>query len=142
MTVEMRHQQRICLEFQVHIIYRRRLFQAAAANLSSEGMFLRTGATTIPTGTLIELEFGLGAHKWQIAGLVLRQSPGAIAILFRDPQSELFKLAGDIAAVHARPVPKPATTSPPLVTQQHQPSFTRAPRPPSTRPSAPRSGSD
>lgn len=99
MTIETRHQQRIALAFEIHIIYRGRLFQASASNLSSEGIFLRTGALTLSTGMLIDMEFKLGVRKWHIAGLVVRQRPEGIGIMFRNPQTVLFRLASDIAAV-------------------------------------------
>ena len=118
MTIETRHQQRVRLSFDVPIIYRGRLFQAGARNLSSEGMFLRTGALTLPRGTLIEMEFRLGVQKWLIAGLVVRQSPSGIGIMFRSPQVALFKLASDIAAVQPLQPEPAAPLQPPLATRR------------------------
>lgn len=119
MTIETRHQQRVRLTFDVHIIYRRRLFQAAASNLSSEGIFLTTGALTLPTGTLIDMEFKLGVRKWLIAGLVVRQNPSGIGIMFRNPQPTLFKLAGEIAAVQPPRLQPAAPIQPPMAVKRN-----------------------
>ena len=125
MTIETRHQQRVRLSFDVHIVYRGRLFQASAGNVSREGMFLRVGALTLPTGTLIEMEFKLGVKKWLIAGLVVRQSPSGIGIMFRNPQLALFKLASDIAAVQPLQ-PEPVAPLQPPVTPPHSTAPARA----------------
>ena len=118
MTIETRHQRRVRLNFDVNIIYRGRLFQASAGNLSSEGMFLRTDALTLPTGTLIEMEFKLGVIKWLIAGLVVRQSPSGIGIMYRNPQMALFELASNIATVHPLQPEPGAPLQPPVTPRQ------------------------
>jgi len=95
MTVDTRYQPRIDLDIEVEIIYRKRCIQTRSRNVSSGGMFLATAGMTIPPGTFIGMEFTIGEKPWQIDGLVIRQNEIGIVCLFRMPQPELHKSAGN-----------------------------------------------
>lgn len=91
MTIDTRYQPRLDLEVEVQIVYRNRCIPAQSQNLSRGGMFLKTPAMTIPTGTFIGLEFQINETKWQIDGLVVRRNEEGLGAIFRTPQPELFK---------------------------------------------------
>jgi hypothetical protein len=76
-------------------------------NLSVEGIRLRTGTFSIPTGTLVDMEFSLGDHNWQISGLVVHQVREGVGIMFRVSQPELFELASELSQM-----PLPPETGP------------------------------
>jgi hypothetical protein len=112
MTVDTRHQARIELDCEAHIFYRQRCFRARAANFSCDGMYLRTHALTLPTGTLIEIELPLADQYRRIAGLVVRQGERGIGVLFRTPQQEIYRLLQ--AGTPAAKVTYPPISSAPL----------------------------
>ena len=96
MAIEKRHHQRVDLEFNAQLVYRRRGFPVRVKNLSTEGIFMETGALTIPTGTLVDMEFGLADHSWQISGLVVHRCPEGVGVMFRMDQPELLDQARQI----------------------------------------------
>jgi hypothetical protein len=96
MSIEKRYQERVDLEFDAQLVYRRRGFPVRIKNLSTEGIFLETGVLTIPTGTLVDMEFDLAEHSWQISGLVVHRAPEGIGVMFRMDQPELFSLAREV----------------------------------------------
>ncbi|EGV51270.1 PilZ domain-containing protein [endosymbiont of Riftia pachyptila] len=91
MTIEKRYNRRIPITFDVQIIHRNRCITAQANGTSSTGISLRDKALTIPTGRFIEMSFNLGAHQWQVFGLVIWSTPEQIGIMFQFPQPELFE---------------------------------------------------
>lgn len=111
MSVERRYSKRYPIDLQVHILYRRRRFSNARAwNLSEQGMYLDVQAVTLPTGTLVELEFHCLGREWLIPAIVVHhQGSGGIGVMFRDPQRELYRAligAHEMALVpHRAPVP-------------------------------------
>lgn len=93
MALERRHSHRIEMDSDVQIIYRGRSFMAHAANLSKDGVFLKTEALTFPIGMMVELHIGIENRKWQIPGLVIWSSRNGIGLMFQAPQTELYQEA-------------------------------------------------
>ncbi len=95
MTIEKRHSQRVALHLDAQLLYRGRCCKVVLKNLSIEGIFLNTGDLSIPNGTLVDLEFSLADHRWQISGLVVHQAMKGIGVMFRVSQPELFQMASE-----------------------------------------------
>jgi hypothetical protein len=92
MTVERRYSTRYPVDFQVHILYRRRRFSySKARNLSEQGMYLDIRAVRLPTGTLVELELHCLGKEWLIPAVVVHHHGGGVGVMFRDPQPELYR---------------------------------------------------
>ncbi|AHF04605.1 pilus biosynthesis protein PilZ [Marichromatium purpuratum 984] len=92
MSVERRYCARLPIDLQVQILYRKRRFcSATARNLSNQGMLLDVRNVTLPTGTLIELEFqALGRH-WLIPAIVVHHHGGGVGVMFRDEHNTLYQ---------------------------------------------------
>ena len=87
---ERRYSARHPSDFPVYIRYdKRRLFKAAAANLSDNGMFLDVQALTLPVDTLIELEFRALGRDWLVPAMVVHGTHRGIGVIFREPRPEL-----------------------------------------------------
>lgn len=111
MNVERRYHHRQPHELQVHLRYRNRHFSSATGrNISAEGMFLELQNLTLPTGTLIELEFQTPDHNWRLPALVVHHHSGGIGVLFRDPQPQLL---GSLDLLSSLPLPPSALTAAP-----------------------------
>jgi len=95
MTIDTRYQPRIDLETEVQIVHRSRSIRALSRNLSRGGVFLRTDATKIPSGTYIGMEFWIDDTRWQIDGLVVRQDEEGMGAIFKMPQPELYRTAAN-----------------------------------------------
>ncbi len=91
MALERRHSHRIELHSNVQIIYRGRSFMARAANLSRDGIFLKTEALTFPVGMMVELHIGIAGRQRQIPGLVIWSTRNGIGLMFQAPQAELYQ---------------------------------------------------
>lgn len=92
MSVERRYSTRHPVNFLVYIRYRRRRFsEAAARNLSVQGLYLEVKALTVPTGTFVELEFDCLGREWLLPALVIHREANGIGIMFCDPQPELYR---------------------------------------------------
>ncbi|MEY6433156.1 PilZ domain-containing protein [Thioalkalicoccus limnaeus] len=92
MSVERRYSTRHPVDFLVYIRYRRRRFsEAAARNLSVQGLYLDVRALTVPTGTFVELEFDCLGREWLLPALVIHRESNGIGIMFCDPQPELYR---------------------------------------------------
>lgn len=90
MAVERRYSVRMEVEFDVDIRYRdHRAFPACAANLSAEGIYLRTRRMRIPTGTLVQLEFRTLQREWTIDALVVHTNGRGLGVMFREALPEL-----------------------------------------------------
>jgi hypothetical protein len=84
---------RCSAQFDVLIRYRQRRFPTAQArDLSPAGMYLQTEKLTLPTGTLIEIEFDRWGRQWFIPASVVRGDRCGVELLFRTPQPELYRL--------------------------------------------------
>lgn len=103
MALERRHSHRIDMDDDVQILYRGRSFMAKAANLSRDGVFLKTEALTFPVGMMVELHMSLEERQWQIPGLVIWSSRNGIGLMFQTPQTELYQevLSHDVGAEQA-----------------------------------------
>ncbi len=93
MALERRHSHRIEMNRDVQILYRGRSFMAKAANLSKDGVFLKTEALTFPVGMMVEFHMGIEERQWQIPGLVIWSSRNGIGLMFQTPQTELYQEA-------------------------------------------------
>ena len=93
MAFERRHSNRIEMDSDVQILYRGRSFMAKAANLSRDGVFLKTEALTFPVGMMVELHLSIEERQWQIPGLVIWSSRNGIGLMFQAPQSEIYQEA-------------------------------------------------
>lgn len=92
MSVERRYSARHPLDLRVHIRYRKRRFYCARArNLSVDGMYLEVQAVTLPTGTLVELEFECQGSNRLLPAIVVHHAGNGVGVMFRDPQPALFK---------------------------------------------------
>ncbi|MEA3276201.1 MAG: PilZ domain-containing protein [Pseudomonadota bacterium] len=92
MSVEHRYSARHSIDLQVHIRYRKRRFYCAhARNLSTDGIYLEVQSVTLPTGTHVELEFDSQGEYFLIPAVVAHHNGSGVGVMFRDPQSGLFK---------------------------------------------------
>lgn len=92
MTVERRYCVRHPIDLGVHILYRKRRFgQARATNLSDQGMFVEVRNLTMPTGTLVELEFDCLGREWLIPAIVVHHRGAGIGVMFKDTQGALYE---------------------------------------------------
>lgn len=92
MSVERRYSVRHPLDLRVHIRYRkRRFYDARGRNLSVDGMYLEVQSVTLPTGTLVELEFECQGRGWLVPAIVVHHTGAGVGVMFRDPQPALFK---------------------------------------------------
>ena len=92
MTVERRYSARHSIDLKVHVRYRNRRFYCAdACNVSTDGMYLKVQNVTLPTGTLVELEFDTQGKSWLIPAIVIHHHGAGIGVMFRDSQPELFR---------------------------------------------------
>ncbi|MBK1644391.1 pilus assembly protein PilZ [Thiocapsa imhoffii] len=91
MTVERRYGAREPIDLAVQIRYRKRRFiTARGCNLSDQGLFLEVRNLTLPTGTLIELEFDCLGQEWRIPALVVHHQVRGVGVMFKDKQPQLF----------------------------------------------------
>jgi hypothetical protein len=92
MTVERRYCVRHPIDLNVYIRYRKRRFICArACNLSDDGMFLEVHNLTLPSGTMVELELQSLGQDRLIPAIVIHHSGTGIGVMFREPQSELYR---------------------------------------------------
>jgi hypothetical protein len=92
MSVERRYRSRQPINIRVHIRYRnRRFYSGRALNLSTDGMYLEVQSVTLPTGTLVELELDSCGRDRLVPAVVVHAARGGIGVMFRDPQTELFR---------------------------------------------------
>jgi hypothetical protein len=111
MTIERRYSHRHAVDFKLDVSYRgRRFAPARARDICAEGMSIDLPGVTLPTGTLVELEFKRWGRDWLIAAVVVYHDGGhTIGLMFRRRQDDL--LAGEAAAVlHRRPATGPLYT--------------------------------
>jgi hypothetical protein len=69
----------------------RRFYCAVALDLSTDGMYLEVQNVTLPTGTLVELEFDTPGRSWLIPAIVVHHHNCGIGLMFRDRQTDLFQ---------------------------------------------------
>ncbi|WP_295403735.1 PilZ domain-containing protein [uncultured Thiocystis sp.] len=90
MTIEPTQHNPHLIELQVHIHYgKRRFFCARGRDLSERGIYLDVRNLTLPTGTLIDLEFHGLEQDSRIEATVVHQDSAGIQVLFAVPQPEL-----------------------------------------------------
>jgi hypothetical protein len=112
-SVERRYSARHPLDLRVDIRYRKRRFYCARArNLSVDGMYLEVQSLTLPTGTLVELEFECQGRQWLVPAIVVHHAGNGVGVMFRDPQAALFKAL--IQPETAAPPPLAPPERPPL----------------------------
>jgi hypothetical protein len=91
MSVERRYSARHPIDLNVHVRYRKRRFYCAHAHdLSTDGMYLKVRNVTLPSGTLVELEFELEGKAWLVPAIVVHHHDAGVGVMFRDPQPALF----------------------------------------------------
>jgi hypothetical protein len=106
MSEERRYAARHRLQLPVYIRYGRRPFLGACArDLSVGGMFLSVHSLTLPAGTPIELELACLGRDWLIPAVVVHGDNTGIGVMFREPQTELFR--GLMQAADALPPVSP-----------------------------------
>lgn len=93
MTIEKRHQQRLSIDLETEVIFRRRSFQTRAQNLSPDGALLQTRHLTAPRGTMVKIRFLLDDIEHQVSGLVVHQKEQKLGVMFQQPQPALFRSA-------------------------------------------------
>jgi hypothetical protein len=54
-------------------------------------MYLEVQSVTLPTGTLVELEFECQGREWLVPAIVVHHAGNGVGVMFRDPQAGLFK---------------------------------------------------
>jgi hypothetical protein len=113
MSVERRYSKRLEVEFDLSVGYRGRRFPIATArDLSPDGMFIRIAGITLPSGTLVDVEFERRGRHWLIPAIVVHLHPKGIGVMFREPEfslyaTELHSLEAD-PAVAGRALPSTA----------------------------------
>jgi len=99
MTVERRYSNRHPVDFEVIIRYRDRPFRVAhARDLSPKGMYVQTTNLTLPTGTMVEIEFDRWNWEWRIPGIVLHEDARGVGLMFRTALPELYQYETAAAA--------------------------------------------
>ena len=92
MSVERRYSKRLPVNFPALVRYREfRPFPGRASNLSLEGAYLETQNLSVPTGTLVALEFLVHGRQWRVAALVVQQGSNGFGLMFRDAQPDLYQ---------------------------------------------------
>lgn len=108
MINERRYAARHRIDLPVYIRYGRRPFLGATArDLSVGGMFLSVQSLTLPAGTPIELELSCLGRDWLIPAVVIHGDNSGVGVMFREPQSALFR-----GLMHATDMLPPITTAP------------------------------
>jgi hypothetical protein len=92
--------------FPVQIRYgKRRLHGADGCDPSSEGLYLRVRAVTLPEGTPVELEIDAPGRQWLVPAVVTHCDDSGIGVSFLEPQPQLLS---DLAGANAlRPFQAP-----------------------------------
>ena len=92
MVIEHRYRARQPIDIPVQILYRKRRFRGARGrNLSDQGMSLEIRDLTLPTGTMVVLEFHEAGRAWTIPAIVVHADASGIGVMFRDAQTDLLQ---------------------------------------------------
>jgi hypothetical protein len=98
---ERRYGARSRLDLPVYIRYGRRPFLGASArDLSVGGMHLSVQSLILPVGTPVELELSCLGREWLIPAVVVHGDNTGIGVMFREPQTELFRGLMQAADMH------------------------------------------
>ena len=99
MTVERRYSRRHPVEFELTLRYRQRRFPIVlACNLSTDGMYVKIDNLTLPTGTLVEVEFDRWDREWLIPAVVVHGEARGVGLMFCTTMHERNRLEITVSA--------------------------------------------